>query len=250
MTSDAVKRTDVPEEFKPKKLGATPPQIKYMRDLVDRKPLEDESRRAANKRLDTQEAANDEHQADHGPGNWPYIPGGISKRDASAWIERLLAKNDDPGRKKDKYGGKTAGGNMPSAEALPSGRYALLIGEEGVDQNDWHFFKVKRGTRNPDVAWIHRIAGDDEWEMQFNEGLKIARQIVDAGIGKAASDYGEQKKCCSRCGRGLTRRISRKLHIGPVCGGHFYQDWDERLAAARDELRAEGLDPDENIEEA
>lgn len=227
-TSDDVRRSEVPEEFRSGKPGASLPQLTWIRDLVNQRDLNDSERTAALKRIETQQ------------GNDDYVNGGISKNDASLWIDALLKR---PRR------AKKAKADVPGPEAVPAGRYAILVGEEGVDQNDWHFYHVKRGTRNPDYVWVHRMSSDDEHELSFPQAIKVLRKIVESGASEAAAEYGRRFKRCSRCNRGLTRRISRKLNVGPVCGGHWYQDWDERVTAAREELRAEGFDPDENIEE-
>lgn len=238
MTSDAVKKTEVPDDFRERPEGASNKQLKFLKSLMDERVMDEDAHKLMSERWTAQDAAN----AEHGEGS--FVKNGISKRRASGFIERLLEKPRKPVG--DKHKGKTIG--MPPAEALPPGRYAILVGEEGVDQNDWYFYHVKRGTKS-NYVWIKRMSSDDEYELPFPEALKIARQIVDAGADKAAMEYGERFKRCSRCNRGLTRRISRKLKVGPVCGGHWYQDWDERVAIARAELQAEGFDPDENIEE-
>lgn len=139
--------------------------------------------------------------------------------------------------------------NNPTIKDVPVGRYAVMKDE---DQDDVDFFRIKNargGPENGGYTFTLRIAGPNEYPLRGAEAKEAIKRIVRFGIGNAAALYGHKVGKCSKCHTRITNRISRRLGMGPVCGGHYYEDWEERVNTARTELRALGLDPNENVEE-
>lgn len=137
--------------------------------------------------------------------------------------------------------------NQPSPDDVPAGRYAI---QTGADENDLSFYIVRRQKERPNRVNVYRQAGPNRyWVRSTREANEILRRIYRAGAGEAAVRYGQKLGRCSTCGRELTKRISRELGIGPVCGGRFWDDWDARVDRARQTILARGEDPDENVEE-
>ena len=229
-------RTPVPEEFRDKPPGPTPAQLNYLMSLLQERNLSaggDRRWEGIYPGTDAYERAVDEQIAKAKT---------LSVAEASRWIGRLreLPRLSERGKN------LTARSDMPNAEELPAGRYA--IDNEG---GELRFYKLWRGDRNPDYIKLYLQHGPDESEVPFRTAVAIMKKIMEAGPASAAVRYGHEIGACSRCGLRLTNRLSRELGIGPICGGHFYQEdeWKVMKSAARDDLRERGLDPNENIEE-
>jgi hypothetical protein len=202
-------------------------QENFIRTLIEDRALSDEDRVKA----------------------YEQLANGLSMRKASAWIERLLTYPMRP-----KVGGKPVEPGkvaVPTPEQLPAGRYAIEDTDEDSD-NDLVFYRVWRGTRNPGFVKLYLLHGPDSTELSFKASLTIMQKIIDAGIHAAAIRYGREIGACSQCGRRLTNRLSRHLGIGPVCGGRTFQDdnqWKNIVNAGRANLKSQGLDPNENVED-
>lgn len=139
----------------------------------------------------------------------------------------------------------------PKLADIPAGRYAV---QTGPDENDLTFYRVVERSDQNDKTRKYKlmfvIAGPNEHKIMYGNPTKEAvKRIVRAGIGDSAVLYGRKVKRCSQCNIRITNRLSRELGIGPVCGGRVYEDWDSRVTAARSSLRAQGLDPNENVGE-
>jgi len=165
-----------------------------------------------------------------------------TKKVASGCIEMLLSREerkDAPAKAKDdNYG-------IPSADALPTGRYAI----DSAD-GELTFYRVWRGTRNPDYVKVYLLHGPDETEIPFGKGLVTITQAIASDAAGAAIRYGHEIGACSVCAKRLTNRVSRALGIGPICGGHFYgEEFKSVVHGAREQIKAQGLDPDGNVEE-
>lgn len=213
-------RSEVPADLRPKAPGATEKQVAFIRDLLDEKEVVPEDGETIES---LKEKASD-----------------ISKRAASSWIEKLLTL---PNRKADRETAKKW--SAPSPEELPAGRYAI----RETEGDELRFYKVWRGTRNPDYAKVYLLHGPDETALSWKSGATIMKKIVFAGPRDAAITYGREIGACSTCGKRLTNRLSRALGIGPICGGRFWgDDWKPLVEDVRTSLAANGLDPDENME--
>lgn len=139
--------------------------------------------------------------------------------------------------------------NRPTIKDLPVGRYAI---PSAVDDDDIKFYRVKDVRGGPEkhggYRFIAQIAGPNQYPLRQTEAKEAVKRIIRFGIGNAAALYGNKIGRCSKCHIRITNRISRRLGIGPVCGGHYYEDWEKRVNTARTALISEGLDPNENVE--
>lgn len=134
-------------------------------------------------------------------------------------------------------------GYHPSKDELPEGRYALPL----VDgTNDIAFYRVWRDRMETKVV-LYRIIGPDSKIVHYETAAPIMKRIIEYGVLKSASLYGESIGACSVCHRRLTNRLSRRLGIGPVCGGRLGEGWEALVTERRREIEAEGLDPDEEV---
>jgi Family of unknown function (DUF6011) len=203
----------------------TAPQLRYLTSLLDERDLgEDWNGEAINVIRE-------------------HLPE-MSKQSASDLIGVLKekpyktsAKNDVPA-KEDNYG-------IPSSDALPTGRYAITSAD-----GDLAFYRVWRGTRNPDYVKVYLMHGPDETEIPFGKGMVAIVKTIAQDAAGAAIRYGHEIGACSVCAKRLTNRVSRALGIGPICGGHFYgEEWKSTVHGAREQIKAAGLDPDGNVEE-
>lgn len=219
--------------------GASFKQLDYLASLAEGRELSEEAREQLLARVHDQRRANEER------GDCAPEPEGVSKRRASEFIGRLLdlpkriPPSPEPGATRFQFN------DAPSPEKVPAGYYAVKNPD-----GELRFYRVKRGTRNPTRFWVHVLHGPEESELPYPAGLTILKKIAEDPAG-AARTYGREIKSCSRCARRLTNRISRLLDIGPVCGGHFYDEaiWDEMREKARAALAAAGLDPDADVED-
>ena len=126
---------------------------------------------------------------------------------------------------------------------VPSGRYAV-----DSEDHELRFYRVWRGTQNPNIVKLYVLHGPDESEISHGSAVSSIMQKIAADVEGAALRYGREIGRCSNCGRRLTNRISRELAIGPVCGGRMFGDeFGERVSGARATILARGEDPDENI---
>jgi hypothetical protein len=167
----------------------------------------------------------------------------LSKRDASRWIETLLKFPQLPRERKQPGNGSS----IPSPNDLPAGRYAIE-----ADSGELRFYRLWRGTRNPNYAKLYVQHGPDESEVPFKSAITIMKKIVDADPFSCARRYGAEIGCCSKCGLRLTNRVSRLLSIGPICGGRYFADdgqWKLKVTEARSVLAKAGLDPAGNVED-
>ena len=220
-------RSDVPAEFRGDMRGGgellTANQLSYICSLIDGRQVRSKE---TGELLDAGEKAELKRQAES-----------LEKRKASEWISRLRVL---PSVERQPEGPRPDGERL--RDRVPKGRYA--IEEDG----ELRFFKVKWYDGGPSVF----IQASDDFHKIENKSRKYAilRLIADDAR-EAAMRYGRELRSCSVCGRTLTNRVSRKLCIGPVCGGHFYADpgdWKTLVREAREEINAAGLDPDADVE--
>jgi hypothetical protein len=228
-------RSEVPQEFKTVE-GITNPQLSFINNLLNERDLRRGGKIAA--------ASPEEYAA--AVDNLRQKVSNLSKRDASRWIEKLLSYPMLPAERQVRRGGEAR--IVPSADELPDGRYA-------VENNDGElrFYRLWRGTRNPNFVKLYISHGPDDSEIPFRSALSIMDKIMEAGPLSAARRYGAEIGACSKCGRRLTNRISRLLKIGPVCGGRYFSEddyqWKGLVDAARTRLAESGLDPAGNVED-
>ena len=166
----------------------------------------------------------------------------MSKQQASDMISALLKYPEKASSasapKEDNYG-------IPSVEDLPAGRYAINSAD-----GELTFYEVWRGTRKPEYVKLYVLHGPDSTEVPFGKGMVTILKSIAQDAGAAAVRYGHEIGACSICNKRLTNRVSRALGIGPICGGRFWGDeFKSVVHGAREEIKAQGLDPDENVEE-
>jgi len=108
-------------------------------------------------------------------------------------------------------------GDLPSAEAVPAGRYAVET-EDGAT-NELAFYKVDRPTegRWAGYVFVKLLVSDSEQRMSFPASKAILRKIAEVGAEAASARYGHEIGKCGICGRTLTNDESRERGIGPVC---------------------------------
>lgn len=134
---------------------------------------------------------------------------------------------------------------FPTHEDVPAGRYAIQTGDGG---NDLTFYHVRRPYKDRlHIFFVAIIGGPNRYPVSHQQARAIIKNIYRIGAGDAAIRYGREVKRCSVCHTQITNRVSRELGIGPVCGGRFFPDWQERVNTVRRELDALGFDPEENV---
>lgn len=135
----------------------------------------------------------------------------------------------------------------PSAEEVPAGRYAIQW-----PAGDWRLCRVWRGTRgdNPPV-FVYAVKGVEKGERLDRISETIALALIKKDPGKAALEFGHRTGSCSKCGKELDVNLSRKLGMGPVCMKNWFGkvERDGMRSAARDELRAAGLNPADKLDD-
>lgn len=131
---------------------------------------------------------------------------------------------------------------------LPPGRYA--IENELGEGPELRFYQCWQ-SRDKQVKRLYVMFGPSEGHLKYRSAQAIANAIVARGVRECAIRYGMEIGSCSNCGRRLTNHISRALGIGPVCGGRMFggDDWKEEVKAKRKELKEQGIDPDEEVQE-
>ena len=223
--------------------GASNRQLKFLSDLAVQREIAEDARKLLLDRIDLQVAYN-AAEGDCAP---PRDREGLTKTRASDFIERMLKLpqrrlNRDPERKRDIV---TDHAPLPGPDRLPAGHYAVKNADGQI-----RFYRLKRGTKNPNMIWLHVEHGDSDTEIPFHAAKPIILKIAVDPLA-AARLYGDQIGACSNCGRRLTNRVSRLLNIGPICGGHLCDEdiWRGMVRRAREALAAAGLDPDADVED-
>jgi hypothetical protein len=229
-----MRRTEVPEEFRTVE-SPTEPQLKFINSLLDERDL-----RQGGKVV----AATDEEYAE-AIKLLKEQAKTLSVKSASGWIERLLTFPQLPRQRTVHRGGSDS--TVPTPTELPAGHYA-------IENNDGElrFYRLWRGTRNPNYVKLYVSHGPDDSEVPFKSALTIMAKIIEAGPYDCARRYGAEIEHCCVCNTRLTNRVSRLLKIGPICGGRFWQDestWKGLVSEARERIAEAGLDPAGNVED-
>lgn len=169
--------------------------------------------------------------------------GALTVGRASKWIDRLLELRRTSQQQVEEYGTRTGVRDYPD---VPAGRYAV-DGDDGLLK----FYRVDRPEegRWAGYTFVKVQAGGEYHRLPSKSTeLGVLRKIA-ADVRGAAVRYGRELGTCSRCGRELTKNISRELAIGPVCGKRLFGDeFSAEVRTARESLRERGVDPDANYE--
>jgi hypothetical protein len=225
-------RSEVPAELAGARVdGVTEKQLNFIRSLIDERDLF-----ASPKHFDAHNAM-DAGEYEQALERMKAKAATLSKREASEWISRLTALPHKPKAQRQDT-------NVPD---VPNGRYALEDPEDAL--NPIKFYKVnhgKAGGRWEGFVFVDRFVSDETYPVKGHARIAVLEAIAANPL-EAAQRFGREENACCICGRRLTRRLSRYLGIGPVCGGR--NEWvdSDMIASAREELRAQGLDPDEEV---
>lgn len=166
----------------------------------------------------------------------------LTKAKATRVIESLLSL---PRRAREGYEPTT---HMAErlAVGVPAGRYAVE-GNDGLLK----FYKiwVSQDVTRLSVYVEH---GPDDSELKYHKiQVAVLNKIKAAGIRQCAIRYGLEIGACSNCGRRLTNHISRELGIGPICGARMFgDDFKVDVKIKRAELKAQGINPDQEVLDA
>jgi hypothetical protein len=160
---------------------------------------------------------------------------GMSKDKASELITWFLKQPDKPREHSVK---------VDLFDDVPAGRYCVP-----AENGELRFYQVWRPKDNLNVFRVYVMFGPHQGAVHRGAVNGIMRKI-QADPREAAIRFGMEIGACSNCGRRLTNHISRALGIGPVCGGRMFgDDFKPMVGAARADLLARGIDPEEEIDD-
>lgn len=185
-----MERTAVPNWAKGQEAAATEPQLSYIKDLIEQRAIPEDKLEDTKRQLEA----------------------GLTKKQASAWIERLRTlprKTSTFGRVNEK---------MPQIEPgyfavrfAKNGPLKFFRVRHGKEDSRWAgflFIDAGRGGPHEGLAWT--AVKDVDYKQQIAKAINKNPQ-------KAAQTYGQEIGRCGICGRTLTDEISRAFGIGPVC---------------------------------
>jgi hypothetical protein len=198
-------------------------EIETARAIIDSDGLPDRfyaaspAARAYLRDLMLEKAVTKGHSADQARINVEaWIARNSDKATVSANIDRLKAEGFT-GRTRSSAAAPISQEGLPSAEAVPAGRYAVTT--EGGATNELAFYKVDRPTEG---RWAGRVfvklmVSDEEQRMSWAATKAILAKIAEVGAAEASARYGHEIGECGVCGRTLTNDESRARGIGPIC---------------------------------
>ena len=148
-----------------------------------------------------------------------WIGDGRPQDEISFHIDRLKGE----GYTGRKYRGKQTtteapASDLPSADVVPGGYYALPIENSEVD-NDIAFYKVDRPTEGRWAGYVfaHLILGPNEQALGRDGSHRLVRKIAEFGARESSILYGHKSQRCGVCHTNLTNKVSREAGIGPKC---------------------------------
>lgn len=143
---------------------------------------------------------------------------GLTSRQASYWIERLLDTPLNTPKAPGPVGNAAVIAALEGVElskyAVPS--HAIMI--PGVEvKGDLLFLEVRRFKETTYMRRLHGAPGDFT-RTRFTPAQTIALAAVIKGKHEElARLFGEHFTCCGRCGAPLTDQKSRETFLGPEC---------------------------------
>lgn len=147
---------------------------------------------------------------------------GMSKRRASAFIDRLLVLREEAKVEARKQAQPKAKGTGLDLSGLHGGYYAVRT-EDGVkffkvdvirdENNKWNGWVFVRAQASDD---LYRIGSQKPGETYMGKSADVLAEIVKDEQAAFAL-YGHELGKCGVCGRTLTDEDSRRKGIGPVC---------------------------------
>lgn len=108
----------------------------------------------------------------------------------------------------------------PGMSNVPSGNYAVRSRTGNNDLDFFHVRNVDEGNQWAGWTFVDRvIGGHDNQRIRKDEQNWALQAIADAGPFEAGALFGQELHHCGKCGRHLTKRISRTRGYGPKCWG-------------------------------
>jgi hypothetical protein len=121
--------------------------------------------------------------------------------------------------------------DMPDLPLVPGGYYAT-VNTRGT--NDYDFWFVKEGTRNPRVRFVKRIiGGNDPQRITRTESTRALFAILSEGIDVTGNRFADKLGRCRWCRKDLTKYASRQVRCGRTCAGKngLGAEWDAAHAS-------------------
>lgn len=172
---------------------ATTRQVEYIEDLLPQGGLTDKELNSARAELED----------------------GLDKQTASAWIERLLSRRQEFGRKQRER--EAIENNEGSFAPIPAGHYAVT-GNDGTTD----FYRVDRPEHGKWKGFVFvKLQLSEEYvRLPIKTQVAISKKIEEEGPEKSSKKYGRELGRCGVCHRTLTNPDSIARGIGPVCAGN------------------------------
>jgi hypothetical protein len=182
---------------------ATPKQIQFITDLIEKKNFGDTAKaitvltKIAAKKLDKQEA--------------------------SKLIDELIAT---PARVTSTPPATMAGKLQNLLGEVPKAKYAVPMDEIdlGIDENvngDILFIEVREYMNVLYMRRLHGAPGNFNRSKLSFKDTELLINLVKKNPLKYTQLFGEVHKCCGKCGADLTDQLSRELKLGPRCRKEF-----------------------------
>lgn len=182
---------------------ATPKQIQFITDLIEKKNFGDTAKaitvltKIAAKKLDKQEA--------------------------SKLIDELIAT---PARVTSTPPATMAGKLQNLLGEVPKAKYAVPMDEIdlGIDETvngDILFIEVREYMNVLYMRRLHGAPGNFNRSKLSFKDTELLINLVKKNPLKYTQLFGEVHKCCGKCGADLTDQLSRELKLGPRCRKEF-----------------------------
>jgi len=99
--------------------------------------------------------------------------------------------------------------------AVPGGYYATI---SATGTNDFDFWYVKEGSRNPKVRFVKRVlGGQGPIRIPRETATEALKAILREGVTLTGERFADELGRCWKCGLPLTDEESRARRMGPVC---------------------------------
>jgi hypothetical protein len=182
---------------------ATPKQIQFITDLIEKKNLGDTAKAIT---VLTKIAANK-----------------LEKQEASKLIDELIAA---PVRVTSTPPATMAGKLQNLLGEVPKAKYAVPMDEIdlGIDENvngDILFIEVREYMNVLYMRRLHGAPGNFNRSKLSFKDTELLINLVKKNPLKYTQLFGEVHKCCGKCGADLTDQLSRELKLGPRCRKEF-----------------------------
>lgn len=182
---------------------ATPKQIQFITDLIEKKNLGDTAKALT---VMAKIAANK-----------------LDKQEASKLIDELIAA---PVRVTSTPPATVAGKLQNILGEVPKAKYAVPMDEIdlGIDEKvngDILFIEVREYMNVLYMRRLHGAPGNFNRSKLSFKDTELLVNLVKKNPLKYTQLFGEVHKCCGKCGAELTDQLSRELKLGPRCRKEF-----------------------------